>query len=166
MFIEFMTDVYPEENRGISDMPRNVLAEYLNKFFMGIRDKSGGSYNASSLRTIYHSLARHMLAEYSIDLKKEAEFSMTKKILARKMEESASEGKIPGANKTKPVPIKDIKKMIQSNHMSMDTPRSLMTLLIVKIQTGFGLRGGIELYNIMLGDIVFVPSKENCEYSF
>ena len=123
-----MGEVHSEETRNISTMPENKAAEYLDQLVRSLKNKDGSDYNASSLKTINSNLARFIINEFNIYIKLKPEFSSVKKILNRKMEASARAGQVPGLHASKPVPKKDLAKLINTGLMFISTPKALTTL--------------------------------------
>ena len=120
---------------------------YLNNKYY--RNKDGELYNASSVKAMYTNLCRFLSMNYEINMN-QSSFDNVQKINKQKQEESSAHGLVPGANASKPMDKKDLAKLIDKGLMSTETPKGLLTLLIVKLQTGFGLREGKEFHDIYI----------------
>ena len=127
------------------------------------RNKDGEFYNASSVKAMYTNLCRFLSINYEINIK-HSSFDNVRKIIKRKQEESSANGLVPGAHASKPMDKKDLAKLIDKGLMSINTPKGLLTLLIVKLQTGFGLRGGKELHDIYMKDISIHSTDGKVDY--
>ena len=132
----------------------------INNYF---RNKNGQLYNASSVLAMYTNLCRYLSMNYEINMKKPS-FDNVRKIIKRKQEESSADGLVPGVLASKPLDKKDLAILIDKGLMSTKTPKGLLTLLIVKLQTGFGLRGGKELHDIHMNDISIHTTDEKVDY--
>ena len=161
MLTDYMRECHSGEFRSFGEMPAVDVNNYLEGFFISVKTQKGEEYNASSLRTIHGNISRYFQQTFNIDIKSGPEFKAIRMILKRKQEESVREGKAPGKNKSRPVPEGDLKTLIDKGLMNYHTPTGLTTLLIVKLQTNFGLRGGKELHNIQLGDLKFGEPDDN-----
>ena len=121
----------------------------------------GSVYNASSLGTYYNSITRFFLDKKSLDVRKDAMFSRVTKVLARRQEESAKQGEIPGKNASKAIPQNVLAEVIAKGKIGFDDPRSLTANVIKSFQAGFGIRNREEMYSIQNGDIEIGPLKAN-----
>lgn len=157
----FLSELHPEETRPFTEIPRTLFAVYVQEFIMSLRMTNGKHYNASSLRTIVQALSGYLYQEFNISMKTDPELQSLNTILKRKMEESVRKGKPPGIKASRPIEKSVLTKAINEGLFSVSTPRGLLALLILKLQTGFGLRGGKELYDIRVSDIIFRENRED-----
>ena len=156
-FQAVIKELNSEEDRELTKIPNKELAEYLEKFFMGVMKQDGTSYNAATLGTYYNNLARYFLEEAKIDIKNGAEFIRLPKVVTRRQEESAKEGLIPGMNASKPIPKAVLAKVHASGEIGMKDPKSLTAKVIMNFQVGFGIRNGEEMHEIRNKDLKLGP---------
>ena len=153
--------LHPEETRDLTELPNETLADYLEEFFMSVLRKDGSTYNASTLGTYYNGLARYFVDVKKLDIKKEPEFVRVSQVLSRRQEESVKEGKIPGENASKPIPLEVLVDVVAQGNIGLDSPRALTANVIQCFEVGFGIRSGAEMYEIRNGDIKIGPMKQN-----
>ena len=156
-----MSELHPDEKRDLLDIPNEELVTYLEEFFRCVVKPDGSVYNALSLGTYYNSIARFFLDKKSLDVRKDAMFSRVTKVLARRQEESAKQGEIPGKNASKAIPQNVLAEVIAKGKIGFDDPRSLTANVIKSFQEGFGIRNREEMYSIQNGDIEIGPLKAN-----
>lgn len=160
-FQAVLRELHPEEKREIKQLPCEILADYLEEFFMSVLKEDGTIYNASTLGTYYNNLARYFLEEKKINIKRDKEFVRVGKVLSRRQGESVQEGEIPGKNASKPIPKEVLVEVIAQGKIGTDNPKALTANVIQCFETGFGIRSRTEMYEIMNGDITVGPLKQN-----
>ena len=153
--------LHPEEDRKLEDIPEDLLAIFMEEFFRCVVKQDGSTYNASTLSTYYNSLARFFVEKSQLNIKTNEKFCRVVKVLARRQEESAKDGEIPGKNAAKAIPKDVLAETIAQGKIGYDEPRALTANVIKAFQGGFGIRNRTEMYNIMNGDIEIGPMKIN-----
>ena len=153
--------LHPEEDRKLEDIPEDLLAIFMEEFFRCVVKEDGSTYNASTLSTYYNSLARFFVEKSQLNIKTNEKFCRVVKVLARRQEESAKDGEIPGKNAAKAIPKDVLAETIAQGKIGYDEPRALTANVIKAFQGGFGIRNRTEMYNIMNCDIEIGPMKMN-----
>ena len=98
----------------------------LAKFFMVVTKVDGDAMNASSLETIYASLARFLSTEFvpRIDIKADVNFKTVRENLDAAKQESTKEGHRPGKNKARPFQDEHIELCWRKKTLGRSNPRS------------------------------------------
>ena len=134
----------------------------LAKFFMVVTKEDGAPLNASSLETIYASLARFLSTEFvpRIDIKSDVNFKTVRENLDAAKQESTKDGHRPGKNKPRPFQDEHIALCWSKNTLGRHNPRSLVTTIHLQLLSNLGFRANLEVYNIKNEDVIMGPLGE------
>ena len=134
----------------------------LAKFFMVVTKVDGDAMNASSLETIYASLARFLSTEFvpRIDIKADVNFKTVRENLDAAKQESTKEGHRPGKNKARPFQDEHIELCWRKKTLGRSNPRSLVTTIHFHLLSNLGFRANLEVYNIKNEDLIMGPMGE------
>ena len=160
LFSEFVSEIHPElEGDTIEAIEAVDFPKLLSEFFMVIAKEDGEDYNASTLETYYQGLARVILEKRQINIKLEPAFSVVRKVLGRRQKESCEKREIPGKHKAKSIPASVLAECWAQGAFGTESPRALVTTVLLHTQSSFGTRGKTELWNITNGDIISGPER-------
>ena len=150
------------QHQDLQDISVDDLPWRLSKFFMVVSKADGTSLNASSLETIYASIARFLSTECNpkIDIKSHVEFKIVKQNLDASKLDSASDGQRPGKHKPRPFKDEHLFLCWQKNTLGRNNPRSLASTIHLQLVSNLGFRANLEVYNIQNEDIIFGPLGE------
>ena len=152
-FHAFHKEISPERDVNMLQLSKKDLSEDLERFFMGILREDGSPYNPATLGTYHNGIAKYLIEERSIDIKRDPEFVRLEKIIARRQEESVKEGKLAGMNAAKPVPKEVLTGTFAQGKIGCNSPKSLTAYVIACFEMGFGIRSRQEMYDIKNMDI-------------
>jgi hypothetical protein len=160
LFNEVMPDVALAngfEYKELLHIPMEELPDRLAKFFMVIRRNDGSSYNASTLESIYGSIARFLATEFTpkLDIKKDLRFDIVKKNVKSAQKESCADGERPGKHKAKPFKDEHIAKCWEEKLLGRHSPKALVTTVHFAMLHNFGSRANFEPYNVKNIDLVY-----------
>ena len=161
LFNEFVSEIHPEL-KGADTIEAIEVVDFpklLSEFFMVIAKEDGEDYNASTLETYYQGLTRVILEKRKINIKLEPAFSEVRKVLGRRQKESCEKGEIPGKHKAKSIPASVLAECWAQGAFGTESPRALVTTVLLHTQSSFGTRGKTELWNITNGDIISGPER-------
>ena len=132
------TDKY----KSLDELSIEELPVMLCKFFMVVSKEDGSTYNASSLNTHFQSLVRHfkMRDVDPVDISSDARFAKVREVLNARCLEAVQSGSIPGMNASECLSADELKIVMNSEGMSRENPRGLITLVHYIIMTGMGSR--------------------------
>ena len=94
-----------------------------------------------------------------INIKLSPAFSEIRKVLSRRQKQSCDRGEIPGKHKSKSIPAPVLAECWAQGAFGSDSPRALVSTVLLHTQNSFGTRGKTELWNITNGDIVPGPDR-------
>ena len=117
-------------------------------------------YNASTLETYYQGITRVILDKRKINIKLEPAYTEVRKVLGRRQKESCEKGEIPGKHKAKSIPAQVLAECWSKGAFGTESPRALVTTVLLHTQASFGTRGKAELWNITNGDIIPGPNRQ------
>ena len=140
----------------VDELPNNIC-----KFFMVVVKMDGSKFNASSLNTFFRMLIRYlkMRDENPVDISTDIRFKKCSEVVKARSLESAKAGKRPGINSAQSLTTQQLKQLMESDGMSRDNPRGLISLVHYILMTGFGCRARDECRAITNGDVVFGPES-------
>jgi len=139
-------------------VPISELPTRLAKFFMVVTQKNGKtSLNASSLGTIFQSLARFLSEEYTprVDIKADHRFKVVRKNLKAAQKASCKDGQVPGKMRAEAFQDKHLAECWDKKTLGRDNPDALAATVhgICIMQLGF--RAKQECYNLRNADFIF-----------
>ena len=140
----------------VDELPNNIC-----KFFMVVVKMDGSKFNASSLNTFFRMLIRYlkMRDENPVDISTDIRFKKCSEVVKARSLESAKAGKRPGINSAQSLTTQQLKQLMESDGMSRDNPRGLISLVHYILMTGFGCRARDECCAITNSDVVFGPES-------
>ena len=145
----------------LDDTPLDELPQNICKFFMVCVKVDGSIFNASSLNTFYRMLVRHLKLrdEHAVDITMDVRFKKCAEVVKARALESAKAGKRPGVNASSSLSKQQLTQLMESDAMSKDNPRGLISLVHYILMTGFGCRAREECRAITNSDLVFGPES-------
>ena len=143
----------------LKDVSVEDLPWRLSKFIMVVTKTDGKSFNASSLETIFASLARYLATDFTpkLDIKKDVRFKVVMNNLNSAKRESVKEGQRPGKNKARAFKQEHIALCWEGGSFGRDKPRALISTVQLILISNLGFRANLEVYNILNEDIVVGP---------
>ena len=147
------------DHQKLQDVPLLHLPYRLSKFFMVVSKADGNPFNASSLETIFASLARFLSSEYDpkIDIKTDVRFKIVRESVDAAQKESTGEGQRPGKHKARAFQDEHIAKCWRLGSLGRKNPRALVSTVHFTLISNLGFRGNLEIYNIRNEDIIIGP---------
>ena len=144
------------DEASLDELPHNLC-----KFFMVCVKTDGSKFNASSLNTFYRMLVRYLKLrdENPVDISVDVRFKKVLEVVKARSLESAKAGKRPGINASQSLTSQQLKQLMDSDAMSKENPRGLISLVHYILMTGFGCRARDECRAITNGDLVFGPES-------
>ena len=138
-------------------VPTSDLPKKLAKFFMLVTKSDGTAMNASSLTTIYQSLARFFSGEATnkVDIKSDIRFNVVRANLKAAQKASCKEGQVPGKMRAEAFQDQHIAKCWEMKTLGRENPEALLSTVhsICIMQLGF--RAKAECYNLRNEDFIF-----------
>ena len=150
------------QHKDLLEISVDDLPWCLSKFFMVVSKADGTPLNASSLETIYASLARFLSTEFDpkIDIKSEVKFKIVKSNLDAAKQDSTAGGQRPGKHKTRPFKDEHILLCWQKKKLGRRYPRSLVSTVHLVLLSNLGFRANKEVCDIQNEDIIMGPVGE------
>ena len=143
------------QHQELKDVSVEYLPLRLSKFIMVVTKTNGSSFNASSLETIYASLARYLANDYipKQDIKKEVRYNIVKQNLDSSKRESTTEGERPGKNKSRAFKDEHIALAWEKRALGRNSPHALISTVQLILISNLGFRANLEIYDILNEDI-------------
>ena len=148
--ITFFSDWFSQQTEfstSLEDMEKSELAKCLEKFYLSARQKDGGYYKATSLRSIRAGLDRYL---QSTELKKpfsitaDPEFTQANKALDAFVKTLRKDGEIAGVVHKETLTREIVEKLFQSGQLGpadSKNPSQLQNTVWFYISLYFGKRG-------------------------
>ena len=152
------TDKY----KTLDEWTMEELPASLCKFLMVVNKKDGKCFNSSSLTTYFQALVRHFKNRDfdEVDISTDVRFSKVRDVLKTRCLEAAKSGARAGVNASECLNADELKVVMNSEGMSKDNPRGLISLVHYTIMTGMGVRARQECRDITNSDLLMGPSSE------
>ena len=166
LYNSVMTEVAKEmefEHQDLKDVSVENLPWRLSKFFMVVRKLDGTAMNASTLETIYASLARYFSSEYEpkIDIKQDVRFKVVKENVDAAKRSSTADGQRPGKHKARAFQDEHIAQCWDQGSLGRHSPKALTATVQFTLISNLGFRGNLEIYNIRNEDLIYGPVGES-----
>ena len=159
-FNSVMAEVAKHKNEQfvkLEDIRDEDLPDRLEMYVRVVVKEDGSSLNAGTLTTYFNSLRRQLKLDRAMDIKTDPRFFKLNKALARRQEESCSNGEIPGKNASRSIPVEDFAKARAAGTIGTASPKALVAAVTANFIFGFGVRAKAELYNMKNSDIELGP---------
>ena len=154
-----------KEERSLQDIPPEVLAPLLCKFFIGVRKSDGSQYEPNTLRSFLSSFERHLKKhDYPSSLINDREFDKLREVLKSKQMDLKRAGKGNLPNKADPITDEEIEILWQRQQFGLHTPDSIINTLWFVNTVHFGLRAADEHRYMCWGDVTLRKDSNKQEY--
>lgn len=153
----FFSEFHPEET--IETVPIEKLPQILCSFFQSIAKEGGESLGAGSLQTYLNALRRILVEKRAIDISKDPSFGQVFKVVQLKQRESCINGETVGKHSSDPIPEEVLWESWKQGLLGNRDPHALIAAVKLHLQTGFGCRSQMEMYQILNGDILEGPER-------
>ena len=153
-----MKTIHGAAHLDLQQVPISELPTRLAKFFMVVTKRNGQtSLNASTLGTIYQSLARFLSEDYTpmVDIKADPRFKVVKKNLKAAQKASCKEGQVPGKMRTEAFQDEHLAECWEKKTLGRDNPDALLSTVHGVCIMQLGFRAKKECYNLHNEDFIF-----------
>ena len=163
-FNETMKAVAEAENTEyceLKNIPESELPMKVARFLMLVTQRSGAPMNASSLQTMFASLARFLAEDYEpkTDIKNDLRFKTARENLKAAQKESAMAGATAGKNRSEAFKDQHVAMLWDKGQLGQHNPQALINTVQFIMISQLGFRAAEEVYNVMNEDVVF----KNCD---
>lgn len=155
---------------GIETLPKSTLNELIANFLVNVRKKSGEEYEPSTLRGIFCSINRYLVAanyypeDSELTIVTDPEFKKTRKALAAKQKELKGKGKGSRPRKARALTKEEVDLLFEEKVFTLENPEGLLWLNFWNICKHFGIRPGEESRNIRWKDVTLHKTADGKEY--
>ncbi|XP_076070355.1 uncharacterized protein KIAA1958-like [Mytilus galloprovincialis] len=153
------------EFRELQMIPFKELDAILARFYLGVRNKEGQEYEPDTLTGFQNSIERHLKNnKVVVDLKRNDDFSHSRKVLEAKRKQLKQEGKGNKRNRAEPIDTQEIQNLYDKQLLGSANPTSLLNTVWLKNGVFFGFRGRQEHASLLLGDLTMKQDSNGKEY--
>ncbi|XP_053380345.1 uncharacterized protein KIAA1958-like [Mercenaria mercenaria] len=138
----------------ISDIPVEVLDNYIGSFLLSIRKADGSEYEPDTLTSYHRGIDRYLRDKnYDYSMVQDREFSTSRAVLASKRKQLNMSGKGGRPNAAQPLTSDEQEVLKEKKCIGLESPQQLLNKMWLNNTVMFGLRGGTESRSLCWGDV-------------
>ena len=145
--------------KDLDNIPIDELPDAISTFFTICVKADGSPYNSSSLNTYYHMISQYLRLRDNdpVDISIDERFKKCAEAVKARCIESVKSGNIAGINASHSLTSEELQKLMDSEAMSRNNPRGLISLVNYILMTGFGCKARDKCRAITNRDIIYGP---------